>query len=274
MLRRSIVLPPEIDRDMFTLYRELRDGEFIIVFIDTAGEGSDFNAGQFLAKQSIDIPMVMHYKGSIVDVTPKLVTVLEWIADKTGVPPCIAYETNNGGGYELERLSRLNIKQKYVIYQQYRLNTEGKLVRTDKLGWNTNTATRPQMLKGVEDLVNNHLVTIYDPQTITEMFSFVRHKTPSGWKASSEVGTYDDLILSLAGVWQLYQTEEPSPPMDKLLRMMPKNDVPEYAQSFGVGTGNAIIQADSTNPFGRPVNPMFQQQMPEDNPFGNDGRLR
>jgi hypothetical protein len=259
---------------MFKLYRELRQGEFIIVFIDTAGEGSDYNAGQFLAKKALDIPMVMHYKGSIVDVTPQIKVVLEWIADITGVPPCVAYETNNGGGYELERLSRLNRDQKYIIYRQYKLDPQGNLVRTDKLGWNTNTSTRPAMLKGVEELVNNRLVTIYDHQTITEMFSFVKHKTPSGWKAEAEAGTFDDAILSLAGVWMLYQTEEPTPPMNQLLRMIPKDDVPGYAKSFGVGTGNTTVQADSRNPFARPVNPIYDQYGEEDNPFDNKGRLR
>lgn len=273
MLRRTLDLPPVLDKDMFIYFRQLRKGEFIIVFIDTAGEGSDYNAGQFLSKQAIDIPLLLHYKGSIVDVTPKLKLALEWISEVTGVPPCVAYETNNGGGYELERLSRLNNNQRYIIYRQYKLNPQGKLERTDKLGWNTNTSTRPAMLKGVEDLVNNKLVTIYDSNTITEMFSFVKHKTPSGWKAEAELGTNDDLILALAGVWQLYQTEEPSMQVEQILRMMPRNDVPEYAQSFGVGSGNGTIQADSTNPFARPINPMYQS-FPEDNPFNDRGIIQ
>lgn len=214
MKRTPIPLPAHLDQEMFTLYRPLRHGEFIIVFIDTAGEGSDWNAGQFLSHQNLDIPLVMHYEGSIVDVTPKLKTVLEWIARETGVAPVVAYETNNGGGYELERLSRLNKEQKFTIYCQYKLDVEGKLVRSDKMGWNTNTATRPAMITGVEDLVNNHLVTVYDLPTINEMFSFVKHKTPSGWKAQAELGATDDLIMALAGVWQLYQTEQPPPPDD------------------------------------------------------------
>lgn len=221
MSRQPITLPPHLDKDMLTLYRPLLKGEFMIVFIDTAGEGSDFNAGQFLSKDTLDIPMVMHYEGSIVDVTPKLKTVLEWIHDQTGVRPVVAYETNNGGGYELERLNRLNREQKFIIYCQYKLNSEGKLERTDKMGWNTNSATRPAMITGVEDLVNNMLVTIYHLPTINEMFSFVKHKTPSGWKAQAEMGAHDDLIMCLAGAWQLYQTERP-PSVIKHNRQRPK----------------------------------------------------
>lgn len=201
-----------LNKDMFRQYRELRKGEFIIVFVDTAGEGSDWNAAHFLSREALDIPIVLHYEGSIIDVTPKLKTVLEWIYDQTGIKPVVAYETNNGGGYELERLARINKYQKFVIYRQYKLDERGKLKRTDKLGWNTNTATRPAMMSGVEDLVNNMLVTIYDEATVNEMFSFVKHKTPSGWKAEAEDGATDDLIMALGGVWQLYQTEKPEAP--------------------------------------------------------------
>lgn len=214
-----ILLPLELDSTMFTLYRMPKRNEFFVVFVDTAGEGSDRNAGQFLSKGMLDIPLVLSYEGSIVEVTPQLKIALEWLHGQTGVAPVVAYETNNGGGYELERLHRLNTHQKYRIYYQYKLDAEGNLIKSDKMGWNTNTATRPVMISGVEDLVNNKLVTIYDRPTVTEMYSFVKKKTASGWKAEGESGAHDDRILSLAGVWQLYQTETPiysddSPPPD------------------------------------------------------------
>jgi len=198
-----------IDKDMFKQFRKLNSGEFILVFIDTAGEGSDFNSGMFISKNRLDIPIQLSYEGSIIDVTPALKIVLEWIYKETGVKPVVCYETNNGGGYELERLSRLNRDQNYTIYYQYKLNSEGELERTDKMGWNTNTATRPVMLTGVEELVNNHLVTIYSDNTATQMFSFVKKKTPSGWRAEAETGSFDDDIMALAGAWQMYQTENP-----------------------------------------------------------------
>lgn len=207
-MHNPIPLPEHIDKEMFTLYRTLLRGEQILVFVDTAGEGSDNNAGQFLSSDSLDIPLVLSYKGSIVDVTPKLKTLLEWIYDVTGVPPVVAYETNNGGGYELERLSRLNKDQKYIIYYQYRLDPEGRLVRTDSMGWNTNSATRPVMLSGVQEVINNSLIIIYHRPTVSEMFSFVKKQKASGWRAEAETGAKDDQIMSLAGVWQLYQTEK------------------------------------------------------------------
>lgn len=200
---------PGLNMDMFRIYRKPERDEFLVFFVDTAGEGSDWNAGHGLSKSRLDIPIVLHYQGSIIDVTPQMKILLEWIESVTGVKPVVCYETNNGGGYELDRLNRLNKLQKYTIYYQYRLDAEGKLERTDKMGWNTNSATRPVMLEGVRELINNQLVVIYDEPTLTEGFSFVKHKTPSGWKAEAEVGANDDLIMALAGVWQLYQTEAP-----------------------------------------------------------------
>lgn len=202
-------LPPNLSKDMFRFYRPLRKGEFIIFFLDTAGEGSDWNGGHGLSKDRLDIPIVLHYEGSVVDVTPQLKILLEWIYDETGIPPCVAYETNNGGGYELDRLNRLNRHQKYTIYYQYKLDSEGRLERSDKMGWNTNSATRPELLKGLENFVNNKLVIIYDKATVNEMPSFVKKKTPGGWRAEAETGSNDDLMMSLGGVLQLYQTEKP-----------------------------------------------------------------
>lgn len=215
------------DKDYFRQYRKLERGEFILVFVDTAGEGQDWNGGQFLSKGRLDIPLVLHYEGSIVDVTPILKTALEMIYDQTGVKPVVAYETNNGGGYELERLNRLNKLERYTIYYQYKPDETGTLMRGDKMGWNTNTATRAPMLVACQDMINNNLVRIYDQLTVDEMFSFVKHKTTSGWKAAAELGSHDDLIMPLAGVWQLYQTE--SKPMDDWADMSKYQQVTNFA---------------------------------------------
>jgi hypothetical protein len=190
------------NRDFYRQYRQFQPGEFIICYVDTAGEGQDFNAGHFLSKTRLDIPMVLHYE------TPVLMDTLNKIKDITGVNPVVAYETNNGGQYELERLSRLNRLMKYTMYYQYKTNpTTGILERTDKLGFQTNAATRGPMLTALKDMVDNQLVRIYDKLTVEEMFSFVKHKTPTGWRAEAENGAHDDLIMALGGAWQLYQTE-------------------------------------------------------------------
>jgi hypothetical protein len=42
------------------------------------------------------------------------------------------------------------------------------------------------------------------------MFSFVEVQTSMSWRAQAEKGAHDDLVIALAGAWQLYQTEEPA----------------------------------------------------------------
>jgi hypothetical protein len=61
----------------------------------------------------------------------------------------------------------------------------------------------------LKDAIDKRLITLYDRPTINELFSFVEVKTSTSWKAQAESGAHDDLIMSLAGAWQLYQTETP-----------------------------------------------------------------
>ena len=215
------------NRDMFRQYRKFVPGEFIICYVDTAGEGQDYTAGHFLSKTRLDIPMVLHYEGSITDVTPILKDTLDKIKQQTGINPVVAYETNAGGSYELERLARLNKLQSYTMYYQYKLDETGRLTRTDKMGFSTNAATRGPMLIALQDMIKGNLVTIYDKLTVDEMFSFVKHKTPSGWRAEAEQGSHDDLIMALAGAWQLYQTE--SKPVNEYEDMQQYQQVTSFA---------------------------------------------
>ena len=185
---------------MFRRYRALCRGEFILCFADTAVGGGDYCAAQFLSKDKLDVPIVYHSSVSATMMTPLLHQELEKIYDLTGITPCVCFERNNGGWSELNRLSILNKNQKYYLYSQKDQNGDSN----GKFGWDTNTATRPKMLQELQECINNKLLIIYDKPTINELFEFVVGK--SG-KPEAEHGCHDDLVMSLAGVWQLYQTE-------------------------------------------------------------------
>jgi len=194
----------------FRKYRQPELGEFFCVFADTAAGGLDYCAVQFLSKTKLDIPIVYHSKVTATEMTPQIHLELERIFDLTHVKPVIAFETNNGGNFELERLSRLNRNGKYTIYQQKKnVGTTESTTTTPKLGFTTNSATRPTMLQMLKEAIDTRLLRLYDRPTINEMFSFVVVQTNSSWKAQAESGAHDDLIMSLAGAWQLYQTENP-----------------------------------------------------------------
>lgn len=192
----------------FRRYRPWQRGEFVLAFIDTAAGGLDDCAGQFLSHKWLDIPTVMQAHVTITAMTPQLHTELEGIYEQTGVRPVVAYERNNGGGFEMERLARLNRSGDYILYTMKALDPLSRsMVDTGKLGWDTNTGTRPKMLQDLDEALKGRAFHMYDRPTIDQAYSFIVN--PKTGKPEAEQGAKDDLIMALAGVNQLYQTERP-----------------------------------------------------------------
>lgn len=246
---------------MFRRYRDYREGEFFVIFCDTAAGGTDFCAGQFLSATYLDVPTVYHSSQTATEMTPSIHMECERIYDRTHVQPVVAYERNNGGGFELDRLASLNRQGKYRIYTMKTIGPDGKVYDTGKLGWDTNTATRPKMLIDGKDMVDKHLVTIYDRPTVNEMFSFVVVQTNNSWKAQAEVGAHDDLVMALFGVWQLYQTEKPLATNQSLIRNIPTDDLPPGMQLGNVRPSHrGALVADSMDPFGRKQADIYRYQ--------------
>lgn len=202
----------------FRRYRQPELGEFFVVFADTAAGGLDYCATQFLSKTKLDVPLVYHSKSTATEMTPQLHIELEKIFDQTHVKPVVAYERNNGGMYELERLATLNRDGKYRIYQEKKnVGSTDTTNVSPKLGWTTSSATRPVMLQMLKEAVDTRVLTLYDRPTVNEMFAFIVTQTSSSWKAQAESGAHDDLIMALAGAWQLYQTENPDVQQNALM---------------------------------------------------------
>jgi len=188
-------------------YRDLEPGEFLVVGADTAAGGPDFCAAQFLSTGKLDVPLVYHSNVLATEMTPDMVKILNRIYDITGVRPVVAYERNNGGVFEMERLSRLNKEQKYQVYHMIKYGSNRRRKITSKLGWDTNSATRPKMLTDLKEAIDARLFHIYDKKTIEELFSFITVQTSTQWRAQAETNAHDDLLMSLAISWQLYHTE-------------------------------------------------------------------
>lgn len=192
----------------FRRYRNWDRGEFVVVGADTAAGMGDYSTAQFLSHTKLDVPLVYHSKQTATEMTPQLATELEIIHDQTGVRPVVAFERANGGAFEMDRLAGLNRQGKYSIFHMPGYG-EGSQDATKKLGWDTNSATRPKMLQDLKQAIDNKLLRLYDEHTINEMFSFVVVQTSSSWKAQAEKGAHDDLVMALAIAWQLYQIEQP-----------------------------------------------------------------
>lgn len=201
---------------MFRKYRDFQSGEFIVVAADTSSGLGDYCAAQFLSKTKIDVPLVYHSKVIATEMTNTLYPALEKIYDITGVKPVIAYERNAGGTFEIDRLGQMNRLGKYTLF---RMPTMAQVNASEptKYGWDTNTATRPAMLSQLKEAIDNKLLTVYDKITIEEMYSFIINRTTATVKAEAESGCHDDLVMSLAIAWQLYQQCEPERTTDDII---------------------------------------------------------
>lgn len=195
--------------DIIKQFRPIRRGEFFTVGVDTAAGGIDYCVGQFMSQSGIDVPLVYAENVTATEMTPKMAAILNKVYDLTGVRPVVAFERNNGGVFELERLARLNKQDKYLIYETPQF---GDIVEREpvKIGWDTNGATRPKMMSDLKEAIDRHLIKVYDESTIEEMFSFIIFQMKTQWKAAADVGKHDDRLMALAITYQLFQTERPS----------------------------------------------------------------
>lgn len=226
---------------MLKVYRKPSEGEFIVIGVDTAAGGVDYCAAQFVSVNRRDVPMVYHSKELASTMTPKLFDIMTKLYFMTGVKPTIAYERNNGGVYELEHLQSMNKAQQFNIYQTKQdTGTIRGMQLSPKLGWDTSSATRPVMLADLKEAIDNFYITIYDRPTITELFSFVVVQTTNSWKAQAENGMHDDLIMSLAIAWQLYQTERVKVKESKIINTKP----PEQKKSPFVNEDGTVDNLD------------------------------
>jgi hypothetical protein len=186
-------------------YRDLVPGEMIFVGGDTSAGLGDRSVCQFFSAKKLDVPMVYSTNSIATEMTGEIVPILEYISDTTGYLPLIAYERQNGGVFEMDRLARLNKQGKYAIFQMPTYGNQGDSEQTVKLGWDTNSATRPQMLSALKEAVDNRLIRIYDKETIEEFFSFILVHTSTSVKAQAERNAYDDKVMSLAIAYQMFQ---------------------------------------------------------------------
>lgn len=192
---------------MFRQYRKIEPNEKIVVAADTSSGLGDYCAVQFLSKTRIDVPLVYHRKIIATEMTNEIYPVLEKIYDITGNKPVVAYERNAGGVFEMDRLASMNRLGKFTVFKMPNIGVVSPS-EPSRLGWDTNSATRPAMLSQLKEAIDNKLLRIYDKPTIEELYSFVVVQTTASVKAQAEAGMHDDLVMSLAIAWQLYQTAE------------------------------------------------------------------
>ena len=195
---------------MFKHYRKLNRDEFIVIGYDMAMGGDDYSSVVFLSKTNIDIPIVYNKQETATVTTNRLLPFLKTVYEQTGVKPVVAPECNAGGIYEINRMLNSPEATYFTMYRPKTGIGTMDIEQGEKYGFTTNSATRPKMLEELKNAIDNRLIKIYDRDIVNQMYSFIIKRSPSGWKPQAEQGQHDDLVMSLAIAWQLYQTENPS----------------------------------------------------------------
>lgn len=110
----------------------------------------------------------------------------------------IGIERNNMGVAVVKKLDELGYKNQYRMEVLDELGMKIK----DKLGWETNSKTRPIMISDLNQVTTERKILIRSSECIGEMRSFVKN---TKGKAEAQIGTHDDLVIALGIAYQMYK---------------------------------------------------------------------
>lgn len=121
--------------------------------------------------------------------------------------PLVAPEANNHGLTTISHLKTCyNDIYKTMVYDKYADETK------QKLGWYTNTRTRPLLVDAIKRAVRERQLECYWRRFVDEAMNFVRH--PNG-KEAARNGYWDDVVIMLGIAMHIHETYpliEPKPP--------------------------------------------------------------
>jgi len=77
-----------------------------------------------------------------------------------------------------------------------------KQEHSNKLGWDTNSQSRPILVGDLKNAVDSRSITIYEEETINELYSFI---ISQNGKPEAEYNAHDDRVIPMGIVWQMFQ---------------------------------------------------------------------
>lgn len=190
------------DNQGFRLYRKIEKGEFFVVFGDCSQGGIDSNFVPFMSKTYADYPLELQMNGVARQMSPRLREALIWLYEQTGVKPVVCLERAAGGASEMDYLVEYN-DGSYEIY--YMKDKDGK-PKLDKPGWDTTEVSRAKMLGEYLVAYESREITIYSEIAQEQHQTFIVNQTG---KPEAATNTHDDAVMSYAGCYQLFRTENP-----------------------------------------------------------------
>ena len=203
------------------IYEEPRDGYPYVIGGDTAGDGSDYFAGQVINNAtSKQVATFTHQFDE--DLYARQMYCLGRYYNNA----LIGIETNFST-YPVKELQRLGYPR------QYMRQTEDSITHKVKMtfGFRTDRLTRPVIISELVGLVREHPDLFNDVNTLEEMLTFVRNE--SG-KAEAQEGAHDDLIMALAIAYYVRGQQvmtidaQPEEQSKKLIDILGANNKPVY----------------------------------------------
>ncbi|MBD3224936.1 MAG: hypothetical protein GF313_09410 [Caldithrix sp.] len=109
----------------------------------------------------------------------------------------LGLENNNHGHAVLDKL-----KYSYPFLMHEMDYTTIVDLENIRLGWNTNSATRPVMCADIRDAVNENVDGVIDPNFFKEAMTFIYNKNG---KPEADKGKLDDRVIAQGIKWQLHK---------------------------------------------------------------------
>ncbi len=211
---------------MFKLFRIPDSGESVVVGADPADGGSDYCAAVAKSKKQGDSFMNFHARMEASQFGYELNKMGLFIRKATGKFPLIGVERNTGGA-TIAILRTLNYPQ------LYRMKSFDAVEKTEsnRIGWVTNSQTRPKMLDDLALSLKQRVNKIYDINEVKELMAFIKH--PRTGKPQAGPGSYDDFVIAEAIAWQMYQVAQVRDPQSlaEKAKQFPKDDIPSYGRT-------------------------------------------
>lgn len=191
-----------------TIYEDVQKGHPYVVGGDTAGEGSDYFAGQVLDNVTGKQVATLHHQFD-----EDLYTRQMYCLGKYYNNALIGIETNFST-FPVKELARLGYDRQYIREQPDTYT--GKLQK--RYGFKTTGITRPLIIANLVKIVRDHTELLNDIPTLEEMLTFVRNEQG---KPEAQEGSHDDLIMALAIAYHIREQQD--------MRIAPKEiEIPDY----------------------------------------------
>ena len=175
-----------VDDGIVRIFERPKKGHPYVIGGDTAGEGSDNFVAHVMDNTNGKIVAVLTLEGS--DETQYTRTL--FCLGKFYNNALIGIEVNFGT-YPIKELLRLGYTN------QYRREKEDTLAEGTyaKFGFRTTSATRPNIIAVLKDVVNTSLDTIEDVITLRECLKFIKN---DNGRPEAQEGEHDDHVMSWA----------------------------------------------------------------------------